>query len=254
VLPTDELQKRCPTISSLDQAFVQGAATGQFAGYADRLLRLYATGPAGIRQVNSLIRAADSNLYAVWREQPQDLRLGLLHVVNETRQAYAHTELQRTIPWRSSSKANSPTAPANQTCTWTMCAPKALVAINVCNVYGGVNSSLGGAFGARNGNAGPLVWGLFTEAIMHMQVGRGEGGLGSWVEALASWAIWPADWAGCGAGWPACCWPHTPLQLLELYPFGTCTWGGAAACHPPGYHPQTPACAHQLARFVVHII
>jgi hypothetical protein len=164
-LSEQALTDKCPTISEFNNAFVK-----QAGAVVPQALALFKSGPAGLRQLNSFIKSVDTRMYNFWSTLRTDRQLMVLKIINEERQVYTYTEFRRTIPWANPRKGG-PVLQANQSCTWTMCVPKALAALNMCALYKGLNESSTAAFTYTDGKAA-VIWGAYTDAITRMQVGH----------------------------------------------------------------------------------
>ncbi len=157
------LAESCPTISDLSNSIAKQARI-----FIPQALVLFNSGPAGLKQLNAWLKSVDTRMHNFWRTLRSDRQLMILKILNEDRQLYTYTELRRVIPWPNPKKGGPPLQ-ANQSCTWTMCVPKALAALNVCALYRGLNASSPEQFTYTDGKAA-VIWGAYTDAITRMQV------------------------------------------------------------------------------------
>jgi hypothetical protein len=174
---------------------------------AQALYRMYTSSASGPALVDQLISKASTYLSNTWRYMYDERnKLLLLHVLKDQRQLYGYTNISRSIPWEWDPSSGRVLAEARQSCSWTMCVPKLLMADYICRLYTGINASLAG-FPVNDFHLtrAPIVWDMFMRATTHAQAGRRRQRPAPWplhrahACSLAA-ARWPCDGAG------ACCW------------------------------------------------
>jgi hypothetical protein len=125
-----------------------------------RAWSMWQQGEEGKEQVRTLVQTLNPELYKIFSDLTFERQSLMLLMVNQSRQVYSHVGLSRTIPWRNVS-GEQPVL-VNQSCTWSMCMPKAMVAMTICDLLKGINSSYPDSFKMSHGRGG-IVWGAYLD-------------------------------------------------------------------------------------------
>jgi hypothetical protein len=127
-LSVEEFNAACPAMYRL--------ATSPFVGETGaRLQRLYMRNESSKQAVDDFLRSADLSLYKVWHYKLENAtKLMVLDILANKRQMYSYTHITRATPWEVA-KDGRVVSTAQQSCSWLMCSPKALVANDICRLY-----------------------------------------------------------------------------------------------------------------------
>jgi hypothetical protein len=92
-LTREQLLTTCPVIKALMESFMVDPA-------GKRLWPMWQEGPDAQAMVTRLLRDRSPELAKIFEGYSEPKKAMLLRIAAESRQAYAHAALHRTIPWR----------------------------------------------------------------------------------------------------------------------------------------------------------
>ena len=166
-LSDSEVNASCPTVGNL-QSIVgsDNGVTGQL------LYTMYTSSASGPAQVDEVLSKTSAYMSNTWRYMYDERKkLLLLHVLKDQRQLYGYTNISRSIPWEWDPSSGRVIAEARQSCSWTMCLPKLLMADYFCKLYTGANATLAG-FPANDNQLtrAPIMWDMFMRAATRAQL------------------------------------------------------------------------------------
>ncbi len=88
----------------------------------------------------------------------------------------------------------------NQSCSWTMCMPRSLAAMAICDMFKGINDTSPASFNNSHGR-GAVVWGAYFDTTIRSKGGRYVvGGAGAAHAVLRQ--LQPSAWHQCHVRMP----------------------------------------------------